>query len=221
MNLPNINLSPEDQQLLEQWAKAYQENLLKSLKPKADDFGMRQLPREPNDPNKFLSTFKTDAHTYQIIGEHGIGFQRYTAFQKRSLARAFGKDFQQIYNELQAIKLGIAGDGNVGKMRSDAIIHITGLQDSIADFGKEQFEAALWLCTLFVLREDETVAEYSEQIAEEKIKDWANFGFSELDFFFLSGSVVPGYGSAFREAITRNEKARQKLLDAIGTNGSF
>lgn len=220
MNLPNLpSLTNAERTTLELWATSYQQGLLDSLKPPADAFGLRQLPREPNNPNKFLSTFKTDNHTYTIIGDGGIGFERYTIFQKRSLQRGFGRDFQQVWDTLQGIKINIASERELGKLRSEAIISITGLQDSVADFGREQFDAALWLCTLFILREDETMAAYSETIAEEKIRDWAAFGFSELDFFFLSGNLIPGYMNAFRQAVQSSEKLRHRLMDAINTNG--
>ena len=195
--------------------------VLESLKPPADAFGMRQLPREPGNPNKFLPTFKTDKHTYTIVGDNGIGFARYNMFQKRSVQLGFARSFQQLIDEIQKITLGIGGETNVGKMRTDAIVALTGLKHSVADMGNEQFDAAFWLCSLFVLREDETMSSYSEVIAAEKIQDWSDFGYSELDFFFLCGNLVPGYGSAFKEAISQSEKARQKLLDAIGMNGKL
>lgn len=220
MEFPALsNLTETDKQALTLWAAQYKQTVLDSLKPKPDALGLRQLPREPGNPNKFLSQFKTDKHTYTLIGDAGIGFERYTMFQKRSLQRGFARDFQQVWDTLQQIKLGIAGETAVAKLRSEAIIAITALQDSVADFGREQFDAALWLCTLFVLREDETMSTYSEQVAEEKLADWAAYGYSELDFFFLSGNLVPGYGSRFREVIKSNERARQKLLDVIATHG--
>lgn len=219
MELPNIQLSEADAQKLNAWAEQYKQSIIDGLKPKPDDYGLRLLPREPGNPNKFMQQFKTDVHTYQIIGDAGLGFERYTLFQKLSLKRGFGRDFAQIYEALEKIKLGIAGETTVARLRADSIVSITALQDSVADFGNEQFDAALWLCTLFVLREGEDVASYSETVAEEKIKDWAAYGYSELDFFFLSGNMVPNYGNLFKLAISQNEKAREKLMDAIGTNG--
>lgn len=222
--LPELkSLTDADRTTLEKWFAGQQDAWRKAIEPPTDAFGLRHLPRDPVDPNRFLSTFKTDAHTYTIIGENGIGFPRYTLFQKRSIQRGFARDFQQIYDELQRLKMTIGGEQNIGKLRTDAIIHITGIQDSVADFGREQFEASLWLCTLFVLREDETVNTYSEQIAEEKIKDWAAYGFSELDFFLLSGSVVPGYGSAYSATMQRSERARTKYQDSmdVGVTSGF
>lgn len=208
-----------NKEAIESWFSGQQKAWVESLKPKTDQFGLRHLPREPNDPNRFLSTFKTEKHTYTIVGESGIGINRFTVFQKRSLQRGFARDFQQIYDELTKIKLTIGGEANIGKMRADAIVNITAIQDSVADFSKEQFDASLWLSTLFVLREDENMASYSEQIAEEKIKDWANYGYSELDFFLLSGSVVPGYGKAYQETIQKSQAAQKRYLDAIVMNG--
>lgn len=218
MNLPklSVEIPPEDLQKLyghfaEQWAE--------TLRPNPDTYGLRQLPREPGNPAKFLSQFKTDKHTYTIIGDAGIGFERYTMFQKRSLQRGFGRDFQQVYDALQQIKLGIAGETTVAKLRSEAIVQITALQDSVADFGNEQFDAALWLSTLHILREDENVSTYSEAVAEEKIRDWAAYGYSEVDFFLLTGNFIPGYLNAFRQAINDKQKLHQRFMDALDTNG--
>lgn len=219
MSLPEITLSKEDAQKLQDWAEQYKQSVLDGLKPQPDEYGLKQLPREPNNPNKFMPKFQTNEHTYTIIGDAGIGFERYTIFQKLSLKRGFGRDFAQIYEALEKIKLGIAGETTVSRLRADSIVAITALQDSVADFGNEQFDSALWLCTLFVLRDDEDVATYSETLALEKINDWASYGYSELDFFFLSGNMVPNYGNLFKQAISQNEKAREKLMDAIGMNG--
>lgn len=214
-------LSEQDQKKVLEIISLERAEWAKELTPIPDRFGLRRLPREnPNDPNsRFLSEFKTDKHTYTIIGEEGIGFERYTAFQKRTIQRAFARDFQSLYNELNDIKMSIAGEQNVAKMRSDAILHITGIQDAIADFGNEQFEASMWLCTLFILREDENVTEYSEKIAEEKIRDWSQQGFSELDFFLLSGSMVAGYGKAYQDLMQRSRSARERYLAATLTLG--
>lgn len=212
--------SDSDRKKVEQLLELERKNWVKELKPKADAFGLKRLPREADDPNSpFLKQFKTDKHTYYILGEEGVGFERYTTFQKRSLQRGFGRDFQSLFSELDAIKMDIAGNSNIGKMRSNAILNITGLQDAVADFGSDQFDAALWLCTLFILREGEKISEYSEKVAEEKIKDWAAYGYSELDFFLLSGSMVIGYGQAFQNATERNQKSKEKYLDVIATGG--
>ncbi len=219
IELPQIPLSEADAERLRQWADNYKQSVLESLAPTPDALGLRKLPREQGNPNKFLRTFKTDSHTYTIIGDDGIGFERYTVFQKLGLQRGFGRDFEQVNAALEQIKMGIAGETTVAKLRSEAIVAITGLQHSVADFGSEQFDAALWLCTLFVLREDEKVNTYSKEIAEEKIKDWASYGYSELDFFFLSGNMVPAYGKAFQNAMNQNERARQQLLDAMSIGG--
>lgn len=222
IELPSIpSLTDADNATLQLWAANYQQGLLDSLKPAPDAFGLRQLPREPGNPNKFLPTFKTDAHTYQIIGDSGIGFERYSIFQKRSIQLGFGRNFQQLISEIERIILAIGGEQNVARRQVDSIVSLTGLKHSIADISREHYDAAFWLCSLFALREDETVKEYSEEIAREKIEDWGGYGYSELDFFFLSGNMVPGYGNAFKEALAQNERLRQKLLDAIGTSGSF
>lgn len=213
--------TPKQQKLIQQVLEAEKEQWVESIKPKEDEFGLRRLPRDPYNQSKFLPVFKTDKHEYKIIGEGGIGIERHTAFQKRSIQRGFASDFQQIYDTWQELKLFIAGESNVGKLKSDAVIKITAIQDSVADFSKEQYEAALWLCTLFVLREDEKVSSYDLKIAEEKIRDWAAYGLSELDFFLLSGSMVKGYGSYFNETIKKSDRARQKYLDAILTDGKL
>ena len=217
MNLPklSIEIPPADLAALQSHFEA---QWLESIRPKANEYGLRQLPREPGNPNKFLTKFETDKHIYTIIGDAGIGFDRYTMFQKRSLQRAFGRDFQQVYDALQQIKLGIAGETTVSKLRAESIVAITALQDSVADFGNEQFDAALWMSTLHILREDETISGYSETIAEEKIKDWAAYGYSEVDFFLLTGNFIPGYLNAFKQAISDQQRLRQRFMDVIDTN---
>ena len=183
MTLPTLStpLTTADQQALQSYLSDQQAAWVQSLRPQPGEFGLRNLPRDPSNTNQFLPKFQTERHTYTIIGENGIGIDRYTTFQKRAIQRGFGRDFQSILDELAKIYRQLGTDTS----KADSIVAIRALMDGVADFGREQFDAALWICTLFVMREDETVKDYSEEIALEKINDWAAYGYSELDFFLL------------------------------------
>jgi hypothetical protein len=215
VTLPKLSVQLTDADLMA-LESHYATKWVNSLRAQPGEFGLKYLPRDPMNPDRMLPKFQTDKHTYTIVGENGIGIDRYTQFQKRSVQRGFGRDFQSIIDTLNAIYRSLGTDSS----KSDAIVQIRALMDSVADFGNDQFDAALWICTLFVLREDETLATYSEQMAEEKIQDWKDYGFSELDFFLLSGSVVPGYGTLFTEVLRTNKAAQQRLLDVIAMSGS-
>jgi len=207
-------LSPEDLQRVKVVIEAERQAWRASLTPDHNEFGMRMLPRDPNDPSRFLPVFHTEKHTYKILTESGIGIARYTQFQKMSIVRGFARDFGSIHSKLEQIKLLIAGEQQVGKMRSDAIIQLHALIEGVSDFSKEQFDSGLWLCSLFVLREDEKVSVYDEAIAEEKIRDWADYGYSEIDFFLLSAGQVPGYAAAFQRILQDSQAAKERLWKA-------
>jgi hypothetical protein len=210
----STQLTEADKSALRTYISELQSNWVESLSPQPNEFGLRHLPRDPVT-GKFLTKFKTDEHTYTVIGGDGIGLERYTYFQKRSVQMGFARNFQAMRDELQAIFVQLGTEAS----KSNAIVRIKGLLDSVVDFGNEQYDAVIWLCTLFILREDELANEYNEEIAQEKIEDWKKYGFSELDFFLLSGTVVPGYGKAFNDTIKDSQTAVKKFMDAIGTNG--
>lgn len=214
------SLTDEQRRAVEAVIEAEKAQWAASLAPKPNGYGLCRLPRDPRDENQFLPTFRTDGHTYHIIGGDGIGIERYTEFQKFSVQRGFARSFADINKELERLRLFIGGERDVAKLVNESILSLSALQDGIASFSREQYDASLWLATLFVLRDGEDVKTYSEQLGREKIEDWKAYGYSEVDFFFLTGQQVGGYGSAFREAVQRNEKARERLLAALLTDGS-
>lgn len=214
------DLHEDRQDAFEKGANWAFKNLVKMLSPTPNESGLRRLPRDPYDPSKFLPVFKTENHTYRIIGEDGIGIERFTMFKKFAIQRGFARSFAQINEELNNLKFFAAKEKDQGKLVSEIILKISGLQDGIHSFSKEQFDSALWMSTLFIIREGQKITEYSEIEGEEMIRDWKDYGYSELDFFFLSGQQIAGYGAPFKKAILENEKAKESLVAAILTEES-
>jgi hypothetical protein len=205
----SVPLTAADQAAIQAHIADLQKQWTESLLPQQGEFGMRHLPRDPASGH-FLNKFKTTEHTYTIIGGDVIGIEWYTYFQKRSVQMGFARNFQQIRNELQEIFISLGTEAS----KSNAIVRIKAMMDAVVDFGNEQFDASIWICTLFVMREDELISEYNEQIALEKIEDWKKHGYSEMDFFLLAGSAVPGYAELFSQQMQESPPAMRRWSDA-------
>lgn len=115
---------------------------------------------------------------------------RYVEFQTLSLSLAYGVNFQQFYNNLNDLKKILDDIPKNKKTFTDAVMYLHGLQTSILDSSQTKFDVSLYLCTLFIVSEDEDITSWSMEEADNKIKDWVQY--DSQDFFFLCHHFVSG-----------------------------
>lgn len=175
--------------------------------------GLRLLPRLAD--GTFSNTFKTEKHTYTIYSGAKLGHKRFTAFNKVATATATGRTFDKQIQEIQKVMQVILTQNDIGELRRQSTIRLQALCDSISSFSKEQIDMALHLATVYVCREDEDLTVYDENLALEKMEDWA--GFVIEDFFLLSITLIPKFAQYLKLIWERDAAAKQEFLDAIDT----
>jgi len=72
----------------------------------------------------------------------------------------------------------------------------------------------LYLCALFINREDEDVTKVDEQLMNEKVNDWAEEGYDIADFFtlarLLSNAFTPDLESDSENTLTTNQETENQ-----------
>lgn len=129
--------------------------------------------------------FETDKHKYVIINT--LPIERYIMYLKMQTEIAFDVSFSGVYNAFSAI---------IGKLNESKPVE-AGIIANNAQIGLSQLDTkrlpVLTMCSLFIIREDEDVREFSETVMDEKIDDWTKSGI-EIGFFLnFAEKLIHGY----------------------------
>ena len=144
------------------------------------------------------TSFKTKKHEYTILRD--IPLSRFIEMQKRQSEFAFGLSWDGVIQIFNDIKEAINGGdlAKAGYITIEAENNIVKAQE-----GQIRYDATMMISTIFLLREDEDVKEFSTEMSNEKIQDWLEEGFSYTDFFSLVASILPHFFATF-ERISRS-----------------
>lgn len=149
------------------------------------------------------NSFIANNVNYTILEE--IPLSRYRAFKKLSIKLLYGQDIETLikncikaYNYLNQPK--------PEPLSAGMIIHniATGLKD-LEDESRE--DAALLICALIIVRDDENIGVYDEKLCREKIRDWELEGFGTNDFFELALTSLTSFKKVFMLFTTLMEAA--------------
>lgn len=130
--------------------------------------------------------FLADGKTYKVATEMSIN--RFKALETLEIEFYYGFTMREMFEKLKAAFM----DLNKTKP-ADASVKIHNLMKGVADRVDKREPVILRICSLFLNTEGEDVAEWSEELAKEKIDVWAKEGFLIDDFFTLAASIVPGF----------------------------
>ena len=144
--------------------------------------------------------FMANNHKYIILT--GIPLSRYTMHQQITPKLTFGVDFTTLFNNLKkAFELN-----NTGKKIGDVGVILHNILNGLQEIQNEdRHDAALEICTLFIVREDENIGEYSKELAKQKIDDWGKEGYDVNGFFHLALVSIQGFRQTFGEFITKSQ----------------
>ena len=152
------------------------------------------------DPKQ--DVIKTDKNTYRVLSSN-ISVERYLAMEMWELL-LLGYQSHRNYAEYQAELLKNFNEGNqamLGKLLIDG--------QMMFGFQKEKVHPVLMFCMIFVVREDEDLTVWDEDLAKEKIKDLVEYGYGMPSFFALCLRVSPilkkGYKN-FTQSILADRK---------------
>ena len=124
---------------------------------------------------------------------------------------------RNIFNAMKMIKEG---------EHNDAYVILHNIMQGITDM-KTKHMVTMWVCSVFIYREDEDVSDWSKVIANEKIEDWKN-SFNTGFFLALRNrmfkeledtwSIISQVFSEFPKNITQEEERRQEIEKKYGEN---
>jgi len=144
--------------------------------------------------------FTANGQEYIILNE--VPLSRYIEYQKEVPKLTYGVTFPEMFKNLKtAFDL-------LNKMKfaeSSVVIH--NIMNGIAEVENEnRHDAALRICTLFIVRKDENLGEYDKSLSEAKIKDWSAEGYGIIGFFHLALISIEGFRQTFSEFILKNNQ---------------
>lgn len=134
----------------------------------------------------FVSQFDTKEHRYYIrTAEQGVGMRRYVELKKGLSMVGFNVSLPEQLAGLRRIKEA-ANTLVTPKPRLDNLFAEIQNQEMGLSAGNRKWDYSYFVCTLFIVREDEDLTKWDESLAEQKIEDWAESNIHEQDFFLLS-----------------------------------
>ena len=159
-----------------------------------------------------LEDFMANGHKYRAIrpGEP-IGIQRWTEFEKLKLVFGFGQTFTAIFDALKAIQDLAAADKPFSEIRTEIILSVNSMLRGITDLSQARYNKALYLASVFIVREGDDIRSWDTHLAEQYIQDWAEEGLSEQDFFYFAGSVTNTFAAKFNQMNDEVSRERERL----------
>lgn len=161
---------------------------------------MKQIKNLPKGGDGLPIDFETSKHKYRVMkpGEP-LGIARFSEYEKLQIAFGFGQSFAGILDVYNQIERLLGADKPFAEIRTDAILLVNSAKRSIVDMTAARYNKALYLATIFVVREGDDPTKWDMHTAEDYISDWSAEGLSEQDFFFLSASAVRGFKETFNK----------------------
>jgi|GEM_PF-2171768 len=181
---------------------------------------IKKLPRR--DDGTLSRTFEANEITYTIrTADEGVSISRFNEYQRMSAMLGFGATFQKLYENItKSIKLanGVVSSENTF---TDLVLHLDAMRQSILEASEDRNSLALYICTLFIVREGEDLTTWSMEEARDKIDDWNREGYSAEDFFLLALGSVAGFKNEYLALIERLSEKAQGLSSLFMGDGEF
>ena len=145
------------------------------------------------------STKEFEANGRKYIVTERLSIERYTMFERLRIETGFTATFEEVF---QVVKRTLArcediaqGKKVFAEMANDLYNTLKGLTDLN---GKKPH--AIWLCTLFIITEDEDVRYFDTEVMKRKIKDWEEAGIDSGFFIGLAIGTLADFQNAYSEA---------------------
>jgi hypothetical protein len=140
-----------------------------------------------------LKTLDFNANSFEAMGvtylvKTSLSVERYKWFEKLQLDFGFGHTFKELYDSLKkSVDLANKGKG------LEAWNVIFNLMEGIGKNLDKRAHTSMYICSLFIVTEDEDLTKWDEQQADVKIKNWNDDGIDVNSFFRLASNLVTGY----------------------------
>ena len=153
----------------------------------------KSLPRH-EETGLIQNFFHANEKKYYIITENdSFPLSRWGYFRKFAFQFMASVDFSGAYNNW-AKMLQLCDEFAVSKSGyTELILHCRSAMEKTKELSEMRYDAALYIATLFIIREDESILEWSQAQADEKIEDWIKEGYGIEDFFLWSANFLDSY----------------------------
>jgi hypothetical protein len=130
--------------------------------------------------------FTANGNKYTIYeADAPLSLQRQTKLRQLVVLAGYDMTLSDLTRQLNEMRAKIDAFANTKTGIFDLATQVQSMLQSIAN-AKRDYNFSIWACTTFVLREGESLTEYDEQLAAQKVEDWNTEGIHPADFFFLA-----------------------------------
>lgn len=141
---------------------------------------------------KLLKEFEANGSKYIIcapdkvfnIGRQTAYYNINTAFALNQTPTEIKQRFNKTWSDI--LRLMSAEAGEKKKLMDGFVRDALNNNDSFKGELTSRYPMAYYLCTLFIIKEGEDLAEWSFESANEKIDDWVKENISSVDFFGIA-----------------------------------
>lgn len=139
---------------------------------------------------------------YKILKE--LPIIRLKELERMEVEFFYGFDMQGMFNKLKEAFEEL----NKNKI-ANASVKVHNLMKGIADRVDKREPVMFRICSLFLCTDDEDITVWSEELASQKVADWAKEGYAASDFFSLVASFLPGFLAAYEETTQDSSEPTQ------------
>lgn len=144
-----------------------------------------------------------------------VGVEKWKHYEELKIVVGAGVTFAQLITGLKAHKDLLASDQPFAEIRAEAIVWADSMMKGLVDLSKSRYDAAFYLCSIFIYRDGADPYEWSYDRAEEMIADWAQGGIDEQDLFFFAMLLIPAWQGIFSELQAQAEREAARSLVGI------
>lgn len=178
-------------------------------------FELKSLPRDPQ--TRLYLPLVTDKATYHPIQPGGkLGIIRWTEHDKLATTLGLNKSFKQIVDHFDEMAALLTADTKLVNIRQEAILLNHSAKRAIVEKSKVRFQQALYLATIFYIREGDNHLTWDYEQASEYLDDWAKWGLDPEEVFFFGLLTIDGFKQVYEKVMAEVQKETGDKLGSIG-----
>jgi hypothetical protein len=143
--------------------------------------------------NLTFEPFVSNGTKYRMIKPGtAIGIHKFTQYKKLSVVVGAGATFSAIIEENKAVIELLSSDKPLAQVRREALLRLDSMNKGILDLSKSRYHKAFYLASIFIYPDGTDPREWSMELAEKMIEDWA-IDVDENDLLFFSLFLIPAF----------------------------
>jgi len=160
--------------------------------------------------------FKANGKKYKFIKPGDpIGIAKWSEYKKLSIVVGGGVTFADLVIGLREHKKLLGSDQPFSDIRSEAIIWADSQMKGLIDLSRARYDKSFYLASIFIYEDGTDPYEWSNDLAERMVEDWAIGRVSEEDLFFFAMLQIPAWKAIFQELSEQAEREAGRSLVGI------